>query len=87
MSKRIQTKQDEREKINVRERLTDNVLDLSLMNISVVPVDEIVSALYSLLCYKYPTLLFFLLPETFKACDSSRFIKQRHHTYKCRYNI
>lgn len=41
MSKRIQTKQDEREKLNVRERLTDNVLDLSLMNISVVPVDEI----------------------------------------------
>lgn len=41
MSKRIQTKPDEREKINVRERLTDNVLDLSLMNISVVPVDEI----------------------------------------------
>lgn len=46
MSKRIQTKQDEREKINVRERLTDNVLDLSLMNISVVPVADIVSALY-----------------------------------------
>ncbi|XP_065074889.1 leucine-rich repeat-containing protein 59 [Ochlerotatus camptorhynchus] len=41
MSKRIPTKQDEREKINVRERLTDNVLDLSLMNISVVPVAEI----------------------------------------------
>lgn len=41
MSKKSQTKQDEREKINVRERLTDNVLDLSLMNISVVPVDEI----------------------------------------------
>lgn len=41
MSKRIHTKQDEREKINVRERLTDNVLDLSLMNISLVPVDEI----------------------------------------------
>ena len=36
--------QDENdEKINVRDRLTDNVLDLSLMNISKVPVQEIVS--------------------------------------------
>lgn len=34
--------QDENdEKINVRDRLTDNVLDLSLMNISKVPVQEI----------------------------------------------
>lgn len=41
MPKRIVTKQDDREKINVRERLTDNVLDLSLMNISVVPVNDI----------------------------------------------
>lgn len=86
MSKRVQTKQDEREKINVRERLTDNVLDLSLMNISVVPVDEIVSALY-LLYAKCPTLQFFFLIETFKACHSSRFIKQRHHKYKCKNNI
>lgn len=41
MSKRIVAKPDDREKINVRERLTDNVLDLSLMNISVVPVNDI----------------------------------------------
>lgn len=41
MSKRVATKQDDREKINVRERLTENVLDLSLMNISVVPVNDI----------------------------------------------
>uniref|UniRef100_A0A182JNY0 Leucine-rich repeat protein soc-2 homolog n=1 Tax=Anopheles christyi TaxID=43041 RepID=A0A182JNY0_9DIPT len=35
-------KQNENEEnINVRERLTDNVLDLSLMNISKVPVQEI----------------------------------------------
>ncbi|XP_052872120.1 leucine-rich repeat-containing protein 59-like [Anopheles cruzii] len=32
---------DDSEKINVRERLTDNQLDLSLMNISTVPVNEI----------------------------------------------
>ncbi|KFB36669.1 AGAP007632-PA-like protein [Anopheles sinensis] len=29
------------EKINVRDRLTDNLLDLSLMNVSEIPVDEI----------------------------------------------
>ncbi|XP_058066991.1 leucine-rich repeat-containing protein 59-like [Anopheles bellator] len=32
---------DDGEKINVRERLTDNLLDLSLMNISTIPVNEI----------------------------------------------
>lgn len=41
MSKRVAAKQDDGEKINVRERLTENVLDLSLMNISVVPVNDI----------------------------------------------
>ncbi|XP_049545518.1 leucine-rich repeat-containing protein 59-like [Anopheles darlingi] len=32
---------EENEEINVRERLCDNLLDLSLLNISTVPVDEI----------------------------------------------
>lgn len=41
MSKRGKLKVDDQEKINVRERLTDNVLDLSLMNISTIPVDDI----------------------------------------------
>lgn len=50
MSKRVATKQDDREKINVRERLTENVLDLSLMNISVVPVNDIVSLIHYLIC-------------------------------------
>lgn len=49
MSKRVAAKQDDGEKINVRERLTENVLDLSLMNISVVPVNDIVSFIYCLI--------------------------------------
>ncbi|XP_055628455.1 leucine-rich repeat-containing protein 59 [Toxorhynchites rutilus septentrionalis] len=40
MSKRSKNKV-EQDKINVRERLTDNVLDLSLMNISIIPVADI----------------------------------------------
>lgn len=43
MSKKHKSKIDESEKINVREKLNHNVLDLSLMNISSVPVNEIVS--------------------------------------------
>uniref|UniRef100_A0A8D8JG29 Leucine-rich repeat-containing protein 59 n=1 Tax=Culex pipiens TaxID=7175 RepID=A0A8D8JG29_CULPI len=41
MSKKHKSKIDESEKINVREKLNHNVLDLSLMNISSVPVNEI----------------------------------------------
>lgn len=41
MSKRSKTKNEIEEIINVRDRLNDNVLDLSLMNISVVPVEQI----------------------------------------------
>uniref|UniRef100_A0A182IMC4 Leucine-rich repeat-containing protein 59 n=1 Tax=Anopheles atroparvus TaxID=41427 RepID=A0A182IMC4_ANOAO len=33
--------EENEEKINVRERLTDNLLDLSLMNVSKIPVNEI----------------------------------------------
>lgn len=43
MSKKHKSKINESEKINVREKLNHNVLDLSLMNISSIPVDEIVS--------------------------------------------
>lgn len=39
---------EENEEINVRERLCDNLLDLSLLNISTVPVDEIVCSYWSL---------------------------------------
>ncbi|XP_058829885.1 leucine-rich repeat-containing protein 59 [Topomyia yanbarensis] len=41
MPKRTKSTSDEQEKINVRERLTDNVLDLSLMNIATIPVNDI----------------------------------------------
>lgn len=41
MSKRKKNQSEEVDKINVKEKLNHNVLDLSLMNISVIPVDEI----------------------------------------------
>lgn len=60
--------QDENdEKINVRDRLTDNVLDLSLMNISKVPVQEIVSieAKRGVLNSKFPYQLILLSSRLF----------------------
>ncbi|XP_058457181.1 leucine-rich repeat-containing protein 59 [Malaya genurostris] len=41
MHKRAKFSNDDQDKINVRERLNDNVLDLSLMNITTIPVNDI----------------------------------------------